>query len=233
MSETTDGIVVFGHEEQPRAIFPTLFTPKPYKDKNGKPKGDPKYSLSFLFPEDFSELKALRKKAAQVLKAAYPDADIKKAKMPFTKGERMIAKEEKAAKAKGREPRDTSFYEDAVVLKTSSKFAPTVLDARKNPPVETEDAKLVFSGCYVAGEVNFVAYESDETYEDADGEEQKKMGVTAYLNTVVYVDKGKRIAGRDAAAAFKGIKGQKSQEDPTGGDGIDLNDGDDEDYDFG
>jgi hypothetical protein len=229
-STNTDGIATFGHEEQPRIIFPTLFTPKPYK-KDGVEKGDPKYSASFLFPLEFEELQALRKKAARVLKAAYPDADLKRSKMPFVKGARMIQKEIKAAEKAGRPPRDTAFYEGMEVLKTSSKFAPTVLDARKSPPVETEDAKLVFSGAYVAAEVNFVAYESDETYE-VDDEEITKKGVTAYLNTVVFVEKGKRIAGRDAAAAFKDIKGRKSQEDPTGGDGIDLDADGDGDYDF-
>lgn len=223
MSETNnDGIVTFGHEEQPRIVFPTLFTPRKFK-KNGKEKGDPKYSASFLFPTDFEELQSLRKKAIQVLKAAYPDAEGKHSKLPFVKGSVL----KKKAEAKGK---DGAFYEDMIVLKTSSKFAPTVLDARKNPPVETEDQKLVHSGAYVAAEINFVAYESDDTYEDDDGDEITKKGVTAYLNTVVFVSKGKRIAGRDAAAAFKDIKGKKSKEDPTGGDGIDLDfDGDDDD----
>lgn len=231
-----EGIIAFGHTEQPRIVFPTLFTPRKYKDPKTKQEvGEAKYSASFLFPEDFDEVKVLRKKAVQVLKAAFPDVEVNKSKLPFTKGAKMKKLAEKKKK-------DGAFYEGMIVLKTSSKFAPTVLDARKDlAPVE--DEKLVASGSYVAGEVNFVAYESDDTYELRDEDDKlilddddepikvKKKGVTAYVNTVVFVDKGPRIAGRDAAAAFKGIKGKNSQEDPTGGDGIDLNDGDD-DYDF-
>ena len=62
--------------------------------------------------------------------------------------------------------------------------------------------------------MNFVAY--DKTRPD------DKDGVTAYLNVVVFVARGPRIAGRNAAEAFRGIKGQSSDEDPTGG--VDLDD---------
>jgi hypothetical protein len=81
--------------------------------------------------------------------------------------------------------------------------------------------EVVYSGCYVAGEVNFSAYNGDK---DDDGEDTPG-GVTAYLNTVVFVEAGTRIAGKDHAAAFRGIKGSASKVDPTAG-------GDDDDIDF-
>jgi hypothetical protein len=201
----TDGIVTFGLTDQPRALFPTLFTPKKYK-KDGKEQGEAKFSSSFLFEADSDELKNLKANAVKIAKAKWgDDIDLKSLKFPFTNGAAL----KKKADNKGK---DGSFYEGQVMMKSSSKFAPTVLDGRQDPPAETIDQKLLYSGCYVAGEVNFVAYNGDD---DEDGNEVPG-GVTAYLNAIVFVAKGDRIAGKDHAAAFRGITGSASSEDPTG-----------------
>jgi hypothetical protein len=195
------GIIMFGKLEQARIVFPNLFTPKKFK-RNGKESGEAKYSALFMFPKDHPDLAAIKTRAVEVAKAKWPGVDTKSLKFPFSDGNAQKAKAEADSK-------DGAFYEDMILLKTSSKFEPVVLDARNDPLSETIDQKLVYSGCYVAAEVNFVAYDRTQ----ADG----KDGVTCYLNIVCYVRKGERIAGRNAAEAFRGIRGQASNEDPTGG----------------
>ena len=204
----TDGIVTFGLLEQPRVLFPVLFTPQKFK-KDGKEQGEAKFSASYLFPEGSEELANLKAKAIKIAKAKWPDLGkegLQALKFPFTKGTLL----KKKAEAKDR---DGDFYDGQVMLKSSSKFAPDVLDGRQDPPAETLDQKLIFSGAYVAAEVNFVAYNGDD---DEDGN-PKPGGVTCYLNTIVFVAGGKRIAGRDAAASFRGLSGSASSEDPTAG----------------
>ncbi len=207
-----EGIVTFGHTEQPIIIFPTLFTPKKYKDKTGAEVGKEKYSASFLFENDSDELARLKKEVMKVAHAKWPDLDVNaavKAKTfstPFTNGAKLQKQAEKKKK-------DGSFYKGRTMLKSSTEFKIPVLDARQDPPVETFNEKLVYSGCYVAGEVKFNAYNGDD---DDDGN-ATPGGVNAYLNCVVFVEKGTRIAGKDHAAAFRGIKGSASKEDPTAG----------------
>ncbi len=202
MSEPT-GIIVFGILEQATAVWPNLFEPKAFK-RNGKEQGEPKYGITFLLTQDHPDLPALKKKAIAVAKEKWPGADVKSLKFPFLSG----ASQKKKAEANGK---NGDFYDDMVVLKSSTKYPPSILDGRNDPPTDVVDQKLVQSGSKVAAEINFVAYDGN------DG----KDGVTAYINTVVYVSKGTRIAGRDAAAAFRGISGQSSSEDPTGGLGMD------------
>lgn len=195
-----EGIMTFGIAQQARVVFPHLFVPQRYK-RNGKESGEPKYSASFLLEKDHLDLAALKKKAAEVAQAKFPGVDLKTLKFPFTDGNKLKTQAEANDK-------DGSFYEDMIVLKTSSQFEPQVLDGRNDPPTETVDQKIIYSGCFCAAEVNFVAYDRTQ----ADG----KDGVTAYINVAVFVRAGERIAGRNAAESFRGIRGQSSAEDPTG-----------------
>lgn len=206
MTTSDLGIHVFGRVDQPIIIFPALFTPKRFK-RDGVEQGKAKYSASFLFDEGSEELEALKATAKAVAQAKWgDDVDTSKLKFPFTKGTAL----KKKAEAKDK---DGSFYEGKIMLKSSTEFKIPVLDGRKEPPIETQDEKLVYSGCYVAGEVNFNAYNGDD---DEDGN-TVPGGVNAYLNVVVFVAAGTRIAGKDHAAAFRGIKGSASKVDPTAG----------------
>src|SRR5690606_2924011 len=135
------------------ALFPTLFEPKRVKDRRGKETGDPIYSISLLLDADSEDLAALKKKAVAVAKAKWPGKSLSDIKFPFLSGDKEAAK----SAEKGR---DGSFYEGKVVLKAKSKFAPAVVDGRRNPPALTTDPKLIYSGCGVAAEVNLVAYDA-------------------------------------------------------------------------
>lgn len=176
--------------------FPNLFEAKPFM-RNGKPKGEPVFGMTMLFAA--ADVQVLKDKAAEVARARWPGRAFGELKFPFKDGNA------EAAKAKANK-KDGSFYEGKVVVKTSSKFQPQVVDENKNPIL---DKSKIYSGVYGFAELNFVAY---------DGVDGGKDGVKAYVNFVMKSRDGKRIAGKDAASVFAGIKGGKSDKDPTAGD---------------
>ena len=202
MSEqTTDGIITCGIADGPvTIIFPNLFEPKPVKDRRGKPKGDPKYSATFLFDPEHPDLKALKRKAVAIVRAKHPGEALDNFRFPFVDGDEELKKAEKKGK-------DGSFYEGKVVFRARSNYAPGVIDGRQTPPKQTLDQKLIYSGCKVAFEVNLVYYDAVE--------EGSKPGITAYLNSVCFVSDGPRIAAKDHAATFADIAGKRSDVDPT------------------
>lgn len=172
--------------------FPNLFEPKAFM-QNGKAKGEPKYGLTMLF--DPAVVEPLKAKAKEVALAKWPGRPLAELKFPFRNGDAEAAK----AKAKGK---DGSFYVGKVVVKSDSKYQPQIVDQDKNPII---DKNRVFSGCYGYAELNFVAY---------DGVNGGQDGVKAYVNFVLVARPGKRIAGKDAATVFAGIKGGTSQKNP-------------------
>lgn len=197
------GIYTAGLSSAVRVVFPTLFEPRRVKIK-GRETGDPKFSATFLFDTDHVDLAGLKATAAKVAKARWPDRKLAELHFPFQDGN-VAAEKSKANK------KDGSFYVDQVVLKTSSKHAPAVLDGRKTPPVMTKDTGLIYSGAWVGFEVNFTAY---------DGVGENPDGVTCYLNSVCFVGPGARIAGKDHAATFAGIAGRKTDENPLDAHGV-------------
>ncbi len=182
-----------------RMVWPNLFEPRAFM-RDGKPTGEPKYSLTMLFdPEDISGLKQV---AAKVAQAQWPGRDLKELKFPFKNGNALAKKKADAGK-------DGSFYEGKVVVKTSAKFAPVVADMKRK---EILDPKRVYSGAYGYAELNFVAYPGVGGGQD---------GVTCYVNFVMISDrKGDRIAGRNIEDVFAGIDGSDVNTD-VGGDALD------------
>ena len=111
-----------------RMVWPNLFEPRAFM-RDGKPAGEPKYGLTMLFdPEEVRELKGV---AAKVAKAQWTGRDLKELKFPFKNGDALAKASVEKDKAMGKEPRDVSFYEGKVVVKTSSKFAPQVHDIQR------------------------------------------------------------------------------------------------------
>lgn len=212
--QSQDGIIVIGLDSPVRALWPTLFTPRKVKNRRGQETGDPVYSLSLLIDPEHPDLKALKSKIKEVARDKWPDVSLKDLKIPLQDGNKAAEKSE----GKGK---DGSFFEDQVVLKTKSKYAPSVVDGRTSPPKPTEDQKLIYSGCYVALEINVVAYDAVD--------DDSKDGVTCYLNSVCFVSPGDRIAGKDHAATFRSIRGKASDESVVGDDN---NDDDDDEIPF-
>ncbi len=181
-----------------RMVWPNLFEPRAFI-RDGKPTGEPKYGLTMLFdPEEVRDLKGI---AAKVAKAQWPGRDLKELKFPFKNGDALAKKQAEAKK-------DGSFYEGKVVVKTSSKFAPQVVDLERK---EILDPKRVYSGVYGYAELNFVAYPGVGGGQD---------GVTCYVNFVMVSRNGDRIAGRNVEDVFAGIDGSDVNTD-VGGDTLD------------
>lgn len=198
MTERIDGTIV---TPEFTALFPNLFEPKPYLDpKTRKPKGEPVYGLSMLFAP--ADIAAMKEKAKAVALAKWPGRPLSELKFPFQDGDKLAAKSEANRK-------DGTFYKGTVVIKASSKFQPQVVGADKNPIL---DKGKVYSGIRGYAELNFHAY---------DGVNGGQDGVKAYVNFVMKSADGKRIAGKDAATVFAGIKGGASGYDPTKGSDLD------------
>lgn len=207
MADSTEGYIEINKPVM--TSFPQLFEAKAVMRK-GKPTGEPKFSANFEFHpvNDKAELDALKAKAAAVAKAKWPGRDLKELAFPFTSGDKLAEK----AKAKGK---DRDFSKGKVVLTARSKYEPRLSVIENGKLVDYEGDRRptckskFYSGVEVLFQVNFQAYDAV----DEDG----KAGVTAYLNMVVSLNKGKKLAGGGSSAAevFKGYVGVASAEDPT------------------
>ena len=190
MTEVKATIVVL---PRATALYPDLLTPKPFM-KNGKPAGEPKYSITSLFdvsdPEVLTGLNTAKAAAVKACQDEWPDRDVVAAiradeiQWPFKKGDIKAQKRE----SKGEKG---DFYKGMEVLKAATTFAPDVIDKNR---VQIIDPKKLYSGMVVRVEVNFKAGNANGDY------------VTAYLNFVLKVADGTRLAGRTAASAFEGIE---------------------------
>ncbi len=191
-----------------RAVFLNVYEAKPYM-KNGKPKGDPKFSATFTIPADSPELAPLKAAMAAVAKEKWPGRNLSELTFPISNGEKAMEK----AKAKGK---DGAFYKGMVVLKTSSKYAP-VLSVLEKGAVKALDTDILkanykgkfYNGCIGAAAINLVPYEGDQ---DEDG--VAKDGITAYIQSFLWVKDGERIGGSNPAETFKDYAGQVSGADP-------------------
>lgn len=197
-----------------RAPYLNVINPRQFKNK-----GDPKFDATFIFPKTSAEVPLIRAQIAAAAKAKWPSRALTELKFPMELGdkkiEKAIAKEADAAAKEGRAPkvRDLSFFKDHYVLVARSKYAPTlsVLDNGRIITLESDTLKAqykskFYNGCFVGAVVNFVPYISDM---GADG-------VTAYLQSLVWLKDGERIGGRDQAEVFKHYAGRVTNEDPGG-----------------
>jgi hypothetical protein len=198
-------------------VFPDLFEAKAFM-RNGKPQGEPKFGGTFLIPLDSTltdtqgnviiDVAGLKAVAVKVADAKWPGRNLGELNFPFKDGDKEAARVGAARAAAGKKG-DSDFYKGNLVLKTSSKFQPAVLGGAEKQPII--DPSKIYSGVIVTAEVNFVTY--NKINPDA------KDGVTAYLNSVLVIRDGSRIAGRDASQSFSGIGGGSSNYDPTAGAG--------------
>lgn len=192
-----------------RGLFLNVFEPKAFM-KGGKPKGDPKYSALLLIPETSPDLAGVKAAMAEAARSKWASRALNELKFPITSGAKMT--EKAVAKSK-----DGSFYAGTVALKTSSKFPPVLSVLQEGRIITLENDALkaqwkskFYSGCQVAASVNFVPYEGDE------GDD----GVTAYIQSLLWVADGERIGQADQTEVFKNYVGQKTNVDPLGDDEI-------------
>lgn len=189
--------------------FPNLLEAKAVQ-KNGKPTGEPKFSANFEFSGDHVDLPRLKAEAVAVAKAKWPGRDLKTLAFPFTSGDKL------ADKAKERS-KDREFSRGKAVLTARSKFQPRLSLIEGGRAVDLEDeaaiklhGKKFYSGVQALAQFTFTAY---------DGVGNNPDGVNAYLDLVLSLNKGERLAGGGPSAAevFKDYVGTVSNEDPTGG----------------
>lgn len=210
---------------------PHVLEPVPFKDARGKIKGDPKYSALFVLKNDHPDIGPMKFMILAVAKAKWPDKDIiaevkaGNLKMPFASGDKIADKRVAKLKAAGKEDDQRGdFQRGCTVFKSSSQYPPGLGVLVNKVLVDvTPDNKALHKGAFYFGtecfgRLSFKAY--DAINEDG------KPGVTAYLDMVVSLNRGKALAGRKSAAeAFKGVAGSLSAEDPTGTDDLGDSDG--------
>lgn len=215
--------------------FPSLFDAKPFMRK-GKPAGDPKFGASFVFDPESADLKAIKALAVKLAQAKWPGRDVisesrgkiievegqkvqqpPSFKFPFTSGDKLADKRAAALKAAGKnEDTKADFQRGKVIIKTASKYAPRMAVLLNGKPVDlTPETQNAYKGQFYFGvkalaQFNLVAYDKvGETGID---------GVTIYLNMVLSLNKGERLAGgQSAAEAFKDYAGTVTDENPTAG----------------
>lgn len=197
----------FTFNEAIRGAYMNVFDPKPFK-KNGKEVGDPKYGLTLMMEPIYAGLPALKAKLAEAAKSKWPTRAMSELTFPLTTGDKAADK----AKVKGK---NRDFMRGHVVLTARSKYPPilSVLENGKIITLESDALKAkykskFYSGCFVAASVNLVPYEGD------DGED----GVTAYLQSVLWVKDGERLGGRDQAEVFKSYMGTTTSDNPLADD---------------
>lgn len=209
MTEATKTDMSFTFNVPVRGVYLNVFDPKPFK-KNGKEVGEPKFSITLMIPPDYSDLPGLKGKIAEAARSKWSTRALSELKFPLGSGDKAAEK----AKARGK---NRDFMKGLLVLTARSKYPPTlsVLEGGKIITLESDALKAkykskFYSGCFVAASVNFVPYDAD------DGDD----GVTAYIQSLLWVKDGERIGGRDQDEVFKSYMGTTTAEDPLGDDDI-------------
>ncbi len=199
--------------------FPALLEPRKFK-RNGRETGDPKFGGTWLLGPDHPDLAGVKAAAAKAAQAKWPGRSLAELKFPFSVGDKMCAERIARLKKEGKDDDGKGdFMKGHTLLKAGSKYRPKLAFIQNGKIIEIDDESLkVHGGKFYFGvqaliQVNFVAY--DKINEDA------KDGVTAYLQQVLTLNKGERLAGgQSAAEVFKGYAGKASEIDPTGGDDL-------------
>lgn len=208
--EKTAGLFTFTH---PVLIaHPHLFDPKRAKNRAGKETGEPKFSVNLVVPADHPELEAFKKHLVKTARGKWVDRPMSELKLPISSGDKLADKrKEKSGKDDG------DYQRGKAVIVSRSKYAPQLSAHVDGRLIEFTDEtkgnakKYFYFGVEACVQVNCVAYDAV----DDDG----KPGVTAYLQSVMSTNKGKKIAGggQSAAETFKGYVGKTTGEDPTAG----------------
>lgn len=207
MSDTVDGRYAL---TQPVIMaFPQLFEAKAV-GKKGQATGKPKYSANFVLVRDGVDHKALKDLAIKIANERWPGRSIKELKFPFSNGDKLAD----ARIAKGK--KDGEFQRGHSVLISRSTYEPALATYKNGQAIDLAGANRAaaknefYPGVMVLASFTLAPY---------DGVGQNPDGVCAYLQSVMTLNKGTRLAGGQAAASetFKGYVGHATDEDPTVG----------------
>lgn len=204
-----------------RLAFVDLYIPRAFGPK-AKPKGEPKYGAWLLLDPEHPELKAFKTKLAEIAKAKWPGAQLSELSFPLKLGNKVRDDHNAKLVREGKSP-DTKydFCAGKVIVPAKSQFQPNLGFVANGQLIELTDDALkaankskFYAGVEALAEVNLVAF--NRTRPD------DKDGVTAYLNGVVSLGRGERIAssGSGLAESFSGYLGQASETNPLNDDEI-------------
>lgn len=203
------GTVAFQDPTGILSSFPNVVEKKAVL-RNGKPTGDPKYSINFEFEPDSEDLRRCKAAAIAVAREAKPDIDLATLKFPFENGDKLADK----AVAKGKE-REWSRGKAVLTARTATELELSAIvngQYREFVGDQRAAAKPYFyTGVYVGAEVLFKYYDAID--------DNGKAGVTCYLQKVISLNKGKKLTkGSSGADVFKHYVGIQTNEDPTASD---------------
>jgi hypothetical protein len=223
-----------------RMSYAHLLEPRQFIGKNGKPQGDPSFSMNailnaddlkkFRMIDENDQLKdvditqvckdlAAEKWPGQALGELFPKKPNGTSDWPIKKGDTIIALEAKKSK-----PKDVSFLAGMfqIPMKGNTTYPPqlryrengeTVVLDRENEAHKKVIKKLFDSGNYATAEISVMAQETPQG-----------NFITFYLNKVMFKKEGKRLGGQSLMDRFDGIDGGSDDFDPTAGDDFGGND---------
>lgn len=200
-------------------MYPDLITPRGF-GKRGQERGAPKYGAQFVFPSDHPELAELKKLMAAVAKARFPGASLSDLTFPIRDGNKMIANAVAKATREGTpDPsKKLEWAKGKAIIAARSKFPP-MLTVKANgkfvdltsPDLLQANKDAFYPGVKVLVEFNFQAGPRTK--------EEEKDWVTAYLQGVISLNTGERLAssgGAPMSERFSGYLGTSSEVDPFG-----------------
>lgn len=209
--------------------YPKLTKAESYME-NGKPKGDPHFSLEGISEIDsLSEWQEVNReegtfdpvgievRLVKLVKEQFgDDFNVKEAvkhgglSWPFKSGDKKAAdKGEKGAhyrgkkfwRAKAKEEINGQRNEVNLYIKDSDGVERVILGTTEG---DRAAANKFYGGALCTAELNAVV-----------GETAQGKYVTFYVNAVIFQDDGDRLGGESNVARMYGVKGGKSQVDPT------------------
>lgn len=218
-----------------RLSFVNLVIPQPYME-NGKPKGDPYFSLEMLFdPEDMKSFKRWDEDAQDLIdvdvaricveaaKNAWPGINVQE---EFTVGDNWPIHDgdahADAKEAAGKKNVDHYRGIKLIKAKTNQDIPPRLYIMEKGKRVQLAQAieadanrakQLFAGGNYAYAELSCAGVMSG-----------KNKYITFYVNSVVFTREGDRLGGSSLMDRFEGYKSQTTDYDPTDGMDGDLDD---------
>lgn len=208
--------VEFMFTQPVRAVFIDAITPRTF-DKNSK-TDKPKFGGTFVFPADSPDVANLKAAMMAAAKQKWPSRDLKELKFPLTTGAKKIETEKKMAAKKNAEPRSQAFFEgNTLVITARSDFEPGLAKLVNGKVIEISGptraaCKDFYNGCYVIPVFAFVPYDAKKA-DDPDG-------VTAYLQSLLWVKDGERIGGGSVVSKFAAYAGTVTDQSPGSDDEI-------------
>lgn len=189
-----------------RLLFTQLLEPKPVM-RNGKPVGEPKYSVTILLDE--GQEKQVKAALLAAAKEKWPGRDLK-ADVEAKEFNWPVKSEAQAKAEAEKKDKNGDVYDGYSSVKADSQYAPELYYGRtKVDPNMPGAARVFYSGVYANVQLNANAYEGVSGGSD---------GVKFYLQAVVKTKDGERlIGGGTRDEVFAGVDGGESDEDPTAG----------------